>query len=164
MQTCYLISSNALRNGKIPRISAKSDNNGILGYFNTKDGLDNARHYENFISVSFFGDVFYQPFEASVEMKVHVLKLKRHSFTQKTGLFFASAIAKCLRNRFTYGSQLSSSKLKNNNYFITLPTINNQIAFDFMQDLMTALSKQVVHALNAYTSLKIQTAKEVINK
>ena len=57
---------------------------------------------------------------------------------------------------------LTSKRIGNEK--IILPTINNEIAFDFIQDLMTALSKQVVHALNAYTSLKIQTAKEVINK
>ncbi len=38
----------------IPRISAKSDNNGILGYFDTTN-IEHARHFQNFITVNFFG-------------------------------------------------------------------------------------------------------------
>ena len=50
--TGSLLSNSELVNGKIPRISAKSNNNGVIGYFNTEI-LSNARHFENFISVNF---------------------------------------------------------------------------------------------------------------
>lgn len=117
-----------LTEGSIPRISVKSDNNGILGYFNTINDYDNARHFKNFISVNFFGDVFYHPYEASVEMKVHVLKLPFYDFTQRVGIYLVGALQRVLKAKsFSYGNQLSSSKLRDEDFFITLPVYRPDI-------------------------------------
>lgn len=64
--TGSLLPSGDLLKGDIPRISAKSDGNGILSYFNTEKNLS-ARHCENFITVNFFGadgGVFYHPYRS----------------------------------------------------------------------------------------------------
>ena len=58
------------------------------------------------------GWVFYHPYCASVEMKVHTLKWKKFEFTNSSGLYFASIIQKTLNGKYSYGNQLSSSKLK----------------------------------------------------
>src|SRR5690606_7203116 len=132
--TGSLLSSNELIEGKIPRISAKSDNNGILGYYDTIDN-SNARHFENFITVNFFGTdggIFYHPYKASIEMKVHTLKIPSHNFNRYTGAFIAGALKQNLKG-FDYGSQLSSSKLKKLDLKIQLPTKNNKIDFEFME-------------------------------
>ena len=123
--TGSLLVSQDLKQGSIPRISAKSDNNGILGYFDTESNGE-ARHCENFISVNFFGDTFYHPYKASLEMKVHTLKLKNGIFTKSSGLFIAGIIKKVFYGKFTYGNQLSSSKLKNENFYILLPVLPTQ--------------------------------------
>ena len=120
--TGSLLVSQDLKQGNTPRISAKSDNNGILGYFDTESNGE-ARHCENFISVNFFGDTFYHPYKASLEMKVHTLKLKNGIFTKTSGLFIAGIIKKVFYGKFTYGNQLSSSKLKNEDYYISLPVL-----------------------------------------
>lgn len=52
--TGSLIPSDKLFSGNIPRISAKSNNNGIIDFFDTVE-LTDARHFENFITVNFFG-------------------------------------------------------------------------------------------------------------
>ena len=96
--TGNLLSSTELIGGKTPRISAKSDNNGVLGCFDTEE-LENARHYENFISVNFFGSnggIFYHPYKASVEMKVHTLKIPGVELNLGTGRFIASALKQSL--------------------------------------------------------------------
>lgn len=56
-------------------------------------------------------------------MKVHVLTLKssKSDFNAKRGLYVASMINKALKGRFNYGQQLSSSKLRDGEYFISLP-------------------------------------------
>ena len=123
--TGSLLVSQNLKQGSIPRISAKSDNNGILGYFDTGFNSE-ARHCENFISVNFFGDAFYHPYKASLEMKVHTLKLKNGTFTKSSGLFIAGIIRKNFYGKFTYGNQLSSSKLKNEDFRILLPVLPTQ--------------------------------------
>ena len=150
--TGSLLSNDELVSGKIPRISAKSDNNGVLGYFST-EGNDCARHFNNFISVNFFGSdggIFYHPYTASVEMKVHTLKMKNHIFNRSTALFIASKL-KSVLGGFSYGNQLSSSKLKNLNFQISLPiTEEGEIDFPFMESFIKALEAERIKKLEDY--------------
>jgi hypothetical protein len=149
--TGSLLQSKELINGNIPRISAKSDNNGIIGYFDTQN-LVTARHFENFITVNFFGTdggIFYHPYKASVEMKVHTLKIPNIEFNTKTGNFIASALRLQLKG-FSYGNQLSSSKLKNSDFKIQLPTKNGGIDFDFIEEFIAELEAQHIAELEAY--------------
>lgn len=151
--------------GDIPLISAGENNNGVVAYIKEGDGISQI-FQGNTITIDMFGNAFYQPrdYYAVSHGRVNILipnNVIKNSFNEKTSLFFVAQLSK-IKNLYSYSYMLTSKRIGNEK--IILPTINNQIAFDFMQDLMTALSKQVVHALNAYTSLKIQTAKEVINK
>ncbi|WP_069633239.1 restriction endonuclease subunit S [Campylobacter pinnipediorum] len=150
--TGSLLSGNELNKGSIPRISVRSDNNGILGYFDTEK-IDNSRHFENFISVNFFGSdggIFYHPYKASVEMKVHTLKIPNIEFNARTGKFIASSLSISL-NGFNYGSQLSSSKLKNLNFKIKLPICENgEINFSFMEKFIAELEATHLAELEAY--------------
>ncbi|XNZ27752.1 restriction endonuclease subunit S [Helicobacter pylori] len=154
--TGSLLSQEDLAKGDIVRISVKSDNNGVYGHFDTLKNKK-ARHFENFISVNFFGNCFYHPYLASVEMKVHVLKLKNHLLTRRVGLFLANQLNKCFYGQFTYGTQLSSSKLKHNNFKIQLPlkpTAKTQtlkdIDFDFMEKFIAELEQCRLAELQAY--------------
>ena len=149
--TGSLLSSTELIDGKIPRISAKSDNNGILGYYDTLAN-SNARHFENFITVNFFGTdggIFYHPYKASIEMKVHTLKIPNHNFNRYTGAFIAGALKQNLKG-FDYGSQLSSSKLKKLDLKIQLPTKNGKLDFDFMERFVAEIEKERVLNLENY--------------
>ncbi len=154
--TGSLLSQEDLAKGDIVRISVKSDNNGVYGHFDTLKNKK-ARHFENFISVNFFGNCFYHPYLASVEMKVHVLKLKNRTLTKRIGLFLANQLNKCFYGQFTYGTQLSSSKLKHNNFKIQLPlkpTANAQtlkdIDFHFMEKFIAELEQCRLAELEAY--------------
>ncbi len=154
--TGSLLSQEDLAKGDIVRISVKSDNNGVYGHFDTLKNKK-ARHFENFISVNFFGNCFYHPYLASVEMKVHVLKLKNRTLTKRIGLFLANQLNKCFYGQFTYGTQLSSSKLKHNNFKIQLPlkptaktqTIND-IDFHFIEKFIAELEQCRLAELQAY--------------
>ncbi|MBP7822969.1 restriction endonuclease subunit S [Candidatus Gracilibacteria bacterium] len=163
--TGSLLSNNELSIGETPRISAKSDNNGILNYFDTEN-LPDARHFENFITVNFFGadgGVFYHPYKASIEMKVHTLKIPTMDFNVKTGNFIASAL-KIVLNGFGYGNQLSSSKLKNGNFKITLPTNNQKPDYAIMEVFISAIQKLVIRDVVLYADRKIAATKLVISK
>lgn len=145
-------------NGEIPRISAKSDNNGIIGYFDTKN-LANARHFENFITVNFFGTdggIFYHPYVASVEMKVHTLKIPDIEFNLRTGNFIASALKQSFKG-FGYGNQLSSTKLKNLDFKIQLPIKNGKIDFDFMESFIVELEAERIAELEAERVVQLET-------
>ena len=95
--------------GDTPRITVAGVNNGVVGYF--KDMEDkNYRVYNNFISVSFLGTVFYHSGCASLEMKVHCLKLKDMELTENIALFLVTVIRAALVN-FKYSDQVSSTVL-----------------------------------------------------
>lgn len=96
--------------GGIPRITVTGVNNGIYGYYEDRPNDDNYRVYENFISVSFLGTVFYQRDKASLDMKVHCLKPLRHKLNDYTGKYLVAAILASLRDS-SYSDQISSSVL-----------------------------------------------------
>lgn len=95
--------------GDIPRITVSGFNNGVTGYYGQSDNQD-YRVFENFISVSFLGTIFYQSGKASLDMKVHCLKPLDIQLTENTGLFLVSVIRKEVAN-FVYADQLSSTLL-----------------------------------------------------
>ena len=121
ISTGSLLKIKDVPDGSIPRISVRSDNNGILGYYDT-EGNPDARHAENFISVNFFGNAFYHPYRASLEMKVHCLTLKACELTENLGLYLVTALNKVFAQQgYSYGEQLSSSDLKTQDLKISLP-------------------------------------------
>lgn len=137
--------------GQIPRVSAKSDNNGILGYLDSEKML-NTRHFENFISVNFFGSdggIFYHPYKASVEMKVHTLKIPKTELNGKTGAFICTSLYKVFGG-FGYGNQLSSSKLKTLDFKVKLPVKSGNIDFDFMERFISVLEAESIAKLESY--------------
>lgn len=107
--TGAMLSKRILEDGNTPRVTVSSFNNGITGYYLDLDDK-NYRTYENFISVSFLGTVFYQPNKASLDMKVHCLKPIEHELNIYTATFLVSIIRKTILN-FEYKDQLSSSAL-----------------------------------------------------
>lgn len=120
--------------------------------------MGNARYFENFISVNFFGLSFYHPYHASVEMKVHTLKFKNRPFTKSVGGFISAMINKRLNGIYSYSDQLSSTKLKTAKLNIQLPVKNNEIDFNFMEEYMSELEKERILELEA--SLRVMGLKD----
>ena len=141
--------------GPIPRVSVRGDRNGVLGYFDTEK-LHSARHSENFISVNFFGVAFYHPYKASLEMKVHCLKLKSQELTEPIGLYLVAVLNKVFAQLgYCYGEQLSSGDLKKQELYISLPVDSNgDPDWDYMQSYVEELEKSYVEDLQRYIVAK----------
>lgn len=136
-------------NGVTPRISVTGINNGILGMFAyVGDFPKNYRVYNNFISVSFLGTVFYQQGEASLDMKVHCLKPKSVELNKYIGLFLVAVIKASLKD-YLYSDQLSSTKLAK--IYIPLPaTQSSEPDWQHMEMYMRrveAIAKNKIDAL-----------------
>lgn len=92
----------------IPRITVKETNNGIDSYvFSHNKGF---RVFENFISVSFLGGVFYHPYKASIDMKVHALIPIEVKLNKYNAQFLINSIRNNIKYS-SYGNQLSSTDL-----------------------------------------------------
>ena len=124
--------------GDIPRITVTGTNNGIYGYFKEDEKNSNYRVYENFISVSFLGTVFYQENKASLDMKVHCLKPQNVSLNKYTGEFLVTAILASLKNS-SYSDQISSTVLPN--LTIKLPLKNGEPDWNYMESYMKHIEK-----------------------
>ena len=108
---CNVPKRDLKENGEIPRITVTDLNNGIYAYYDYI-GIKptDYRVYENFISVSFLGSIFYQENKASLDMKVHCLKLKEKELTLNLAMFLIT----CIKNSLQYSSysdQISSKVL-----------------------------------------------------
>ena len=104
------ISPKKLSIGIVPRISATDNNNGIDSFY-TPIQNNSYRTNKECVSVSFLGSVFYQPYEASYDMKIHSLRLKGNkAISEHYGLFVATELRKQC-SKFSYGNQVSSTDL-----------------------------------------------------
>lgn len=150
-----------LTEGAVPRITVKGINNGILGYYDAVKANPNYRVYENFISVSFLGTVFYHQGKASLDMKVHCLKLKDYALNKYTGLFLATCIKKSLKES-RYSDQISSTVLPR--LVINLP-VNEEGKpnFSYMEQYMKNLEISANSCLNKLQSANNLTAFSNIN-
>lgn len=136
-----------LKKGLIPRISVTGVNNGVLDYFEDLPNNPNYRTYENFISVSFLGTVFYQQNKSSIDMKVHCLKPIKHSLNKNTGRFLVTAIIASLKNT-SYSDQISSSSLAT--LKIKLPSNENgEPDWSYMEDYIIKLEIKLKESLFA---------------
>ena len=125
--------------GDIPRVTVSNFNNGITGYYADSDDK-NYRTYQNFISVSFLGTVFYQPDKVSLDMKVHCLKPLNYELNTYLAGYIVSIIRKAISN-FAYSDQLSSTVLAELEF--ALPTTpDGQPDWQYMESYMKAVMEE----------------------
>ena len=141
-----------LKSGTVPRISVTGVNNGVVGYYDSTH--KNYKVYNNFISVNFLGNAFYQENNASLDMKVHCLKLKNKELNKYLGLFLITIINK-LTSSYSYTSQLSSTSITQLQLLLPV-TPEGAPDFDYMENYMKNLTEKA--------KKKIQEVKEICGR
>lgn len=130
---CNVPKQDLKENGKTPRITVTDLNNGVYSYYDyIGSKKENYRVYENFISVSFLGSIFYQESKASLDMKVHCLKLKDRELTLNLAVFLISCIKHSLQYS-SYGDQISSTVLPSLEFMLPVND-DDKINWDFMNN------------------------------
>ncbi|WP_317986691.1 restriction endonuclease subunit S [Campylobacter canadensis] len=102
------INKTLLEKYNIPRITVKGINNGVDSLSSCKS--EKIVFFSNFISVSFLGSVFYHPYKASIDMKVHALI----PLNIELNKYIANFLIPIIKNNIafsSYGNQLSSTDL-----------------------------------------------------
>lgn len=150
------VSYKNMQPGDTPRITVTNTNNGIAGKYSSLD--KNYRVFDNFISVSFLGTVFYHPYQASLDMKVHCIKFRNMELNANTGLFVVTAIKKAI-SRFTYSDQLSSTVLPN--LLINLPaTEDEKPDWKYMEEYIIERKKYVSKYLDILNGFVLKQEDE----
>lgn len=149
-----------LEDGATPRITVTGSNNGIFGFYDyCGKNIADYRVFNNFVSVSFLGTVFYQEGDATLDMKVHCLKPQGITLNKYTGRFLVGAIRASLRES-TYSDQISSSILPEMS--IKLPsTPKGDPDWTYMQSYMANLETKVAESLTLLQAAKDAEKKKV---
>ena len=153
------IPSQELKSGTVPRISVTGVNNGVVGYYDSTH--KNYKVYNNFISVNFLGNAFYQENNASLGMQVHCLKLKNKELNKYLALFLVMIINK-LTTSYSYVNQLSSTSITQ--LQLPLPiTSEGTPDFDYMEDYMKEITKLAAKRVEKLKEEKPQTKIDTSN-
>lgn len=146
--------------GLIPRITVTGLNNGVYGYYDCKNDNPNYRVFENFISVSFLGTVFYQEGKASLDMKVHCLKPTNIILNKYTGEYLVTCIRKSLKNS-RYSDQISSTVLPLLDIRLPVDKTGDP-DFSYMETYMRKLEIAISTSLTKLQSVKNFTKSKKI--
>nr|WP_324761483.1 restriction endonuclease subunit S [Helicobacter cetorum] len=144
-----------------PYVVRTSLNNGVRGYLK-----ENTEFLNSGNTISFGQDtatMFYQEKPYFTGDKIKILQCKNPNFNKINALFFITSLTKAFTN-FSWGSASFSVSIIENQ-IITLPTTKHgNLDFNFMQNLINALSKTIIKAVVEYNDAKIQATKQIIEK
>lgn len=123
--------------GKMPLITATSENNGVSSFISYDDFHNDKKIFQNKITVDMFCNVFFHNYKYFSDDNIHTLIPKYTNDNPYTSLFIAT-ILRQLKYKFNFGRQLRLSKI--NKECIKLPNKNGQPDFEFMEDYIKSLS------------------------
>ncbi len=150
ISTGSLVPKEVLKKGKIARLTATDNNNGVFDFYEHIEHK-NYRVISNFISVSFLGSVFYHPYSASLDMKIHAVQIPNIELNRYVAGFLVFCF-KRMASVFSYGDQLSSSDLPKKK--ILLPTNEKgEPDFVYMENYMKTLENEKLKQYLDYKKL-----------
>ncbi len=125
--------------GNTPRITASENDNGVIGCFSNSSNK-NYRELSNFISISFLGGVFYHPYTASLDMKIHAITIPNFKLNRYIGTFLVAALRRSV-SYASYGNQLSSTDLPKKKILLPMDAYGNP-DYEFMENYMREIEKK----------------------
>ena len=142
-----------------PYVVRTALNNGIRGYLKEDEKFLNEGN-----TISFGQDtatMFYQEKPYFTGDKIKIIKSKYKEFNKLNSHFFVSAMSKSF-STFAWGSSSFSISIIENQE-IYLPIKNNEINFEFMETLISAIQKEIIKDVVLYTDKKIKATKKVVS-
>ena len=125
-------------------ISSGVQNLGIIG----KTDVEAKIFPSNTITVDMFGNVYYRdfPYKMVTHARVFSLSFKNKQVSSRAALFISSCM-QFLNQKFSYSDMASWEKIKKQGIAIYLPTKNNQIDFDYMEERIRVLEEERIRVL-----------------
>ncbi len=147
------LSRQYLKEGNIPRITATDNNNGIFDFYQ-KSGHKNYREVSNFISVSFLGSVFYHPYTASLDMKIHAVKIPNIELNKYIAEFLVFCF-KRMASIYSYGDQLSSKDLPKKKILLPVNS-KGEPDYEFMEQYIKQKENKKIKEYISYIKNRIK--------
>lgn len=143
--------------GNIPFIMAGITNTGIANYIS--DPI--VMFPKNSITIDIFGNTFYRNYVFSAGDDTGVYWSDKYNLNSLQMLFISTSMRKTLLNKYSYGHKLRSSKSLD--IPMKIPFKNDEIDFEYMKTLISAIQKLVIKDVVDYTNKRIKTTKRVTN-
>ncbi|MFS7438065.1 restriction endonuclease subunit S [Carnobacterium maltaromaticum] len=141
-----------------PYVVRKSSDNGIKGYIK-----EDTVYLNDGNTISFGQDTatsFYQKEPYFTGDKIKILKPKVKEFNKDNALFFVTSITRSF-SKFSWGnSSYSVDTIQNQK--LSLPTVNGNVDFRYIELLTKAISKLIIKDVVEYVDNKIDTPKPII--
>jgi hypothetical protein len=146
--------------GKIPYLSASSENNGVSSYISYDDNyLDKGNCI--FIGGKTFVVTYQEKDFYSNDSHNLILNLQKNVKSKSKYLYLATCINKSLGHKYSWGDSISNKKIQTD--LVSLPTTNKQPDYKTMEILISAIQKLVIKDVVLYANKKIDTTKKVVN-
>ncbi len=144
--------------GGIPFVMAGTTNTGLVNYISNPV----AAFPENSITIDIFGNTFYRNYSFGAGDDTGVYWNSKIEYSKGIMLFFASAMEKSIKGKFSYGKKLRSSQ--SYNFKMILPITQGKIDFDFIEKFICAIQKLVIKDVVMYADQKIKITKDIVKK
>ncbi|MGP1359211.1 restriction endonuclease subunit S [Campylobacter sp.] len=147
----------------LPLVNAKDGDNGIM-YYGRKRDFQSASMTIDIVNDGAVstGNVYAQPQETGVLYNAYLVKPKTKNAHKELLLFFATSMQKSIKYKFGYENKAGWNKVKNE--FIFIPTLNDKIDYEFMENFIKAIEKLVIKNVVLWADKKIEATKKVVNK
>ena len=142
--------------GNIPFVMSGTTNTGVIG--NISNPV--ARFPKNSITIDIFGNSFYRNYDFGAGDDTGVYWNTEKEYSKTCMLFFAAAMGRALRGKYSYGKKLRSSQSVH--FKMQLPTKDGKPDYDTMAILISAVQKLVIKDVVLYADRKIEKTKEIV--
>lgn len=144
--------------GDIPFVMSGTTNTGVIGYISNPV----ARFPKNSITIDIFGNSFYRNYDFGAGDDTGVYWNTEKEYSRTCMLFFAAAMGRALRGKYSYGKKLRSSQ--SIHFKMQLPTKDGKPDYDAMAALISAVQKLVIKDVVLYADRKIEKTKDVTKR
>ena len=144
--------------GDIPFVMSGTTNTGVIGYISNPV----ARFPKNSITIDIFGNSFYRNYDFGAGDDPGVYWNTEKEYSRTCMLFFAAAMGRALRGKYSYGKKLRSSQ--SIHFKMQLPTKDGKPDYDAMAALISAVQKLVIKDVVLYADRKIEKTKDVTKR
>lgn len=135
----------------LPALTAGVENQGLAYYVPRED----VTILKKCISVSANGAntgvMYYQPHEFTVLQDSYAIKYNAGDISGLAYLYLVSALQKSVKGRYDWSNKAGWEKIKYDK--ITLPYLENKIAFSYMENYIKTLEAERIETLEAYLTV-----------
>ena len=142
--------------GDIPFVMSGTTNTGVIGYISNPV----ARFPKNSITIDIFGNSFYRNYDFGAGDDTGVYWNTEKEYSRTCMLFFAAAMGRALRGKYSYGKKLRSSQSVH--FKMQLPTKDGKPDYDTMTALISAVQKLVIKDVVLYADRKIEGIRQIL--